>query len=70
MGKKRFMGEQIVRALRQAESEETVGEIYWQIGISEQTYDTWKRKYAGLGLSALRELRQLRAGQAPNSNDW
>jgi putative transposase len=26
----------------------------------EQTFYVWKRKYAGLGLSELRELRQLR----------
>ena len=31
-----------------------------QVGISEQTFYVWKRKYAGLGLSELRELRQLR----------
>lgn len=30
------------------------------MGISEQTFYVWKRKYAGLGLSELRELRQLR----------
>ena len=30
------------------------------MGITEQTFYTWKRKYAGLGLSELRELRQLR----------
>jgi putative transposase len=30
------------------------------LGISEQTFYTWKRKYSGIGLSELRELRQLR----------
>ena len=60
MGKKRFTDEQIVRALRQAEGGEKVGEICRHLGISEQTYYTWKRKYAGLGLNELRELRQLR----------
>ena len=30
------------------------------MGISEQTFYVWTRKYAGLGLSELRELRQLR----------
>ena len=60
MGKKRFTEEQIIRALRQGESGETVREICRPLGISEQTYYTWKRKYAGLGLSELRELRQLR----------
>jgi putative transposase len=31
-----------------------------ELGISEATYYVWKKKYAGLGLSELRELRQLR----------
>ena len=35
-----------------------------QVGISEQTFYVWKRKYAGLGLSELRELRQLREKNA------
>jgi putative transposase len=52
--------EQILAALRQAESGTTVAEICRDVGISEQTFYVWKRKYAGLGLSELRELRQLR----------
>ena len=30
-----------------------------KIGISEQTFYTWKRKFAGLGLAELRRLKQL-----------
>jgi putative transposase len=30
------------------------------MGISEATYHAWKKKYGGLGLTELRELRQLR----------
>jgi putative transposase len=52
--------EQILAALRQAESGTTAVEMCRQVGITEQTFYTWKRKYAGLGLSELRELRQLR----------
>jgi len=52
--------EQILSALRHAEAGTTVVEVCRQIGITEQTFYTWKRKYAGLGLSELRELRQLR----------
>jgi len=37
-----------------------VVEVCREVGISEQTFYLWKRKYAGLGLSELRELRQLR----------
>jgi len=50
----------MLAALRQAESGTTVAEVCRQVGISEQTFYVWKRKYAGLGLSELRELRQLR----------
>lgn len=52
--------EQILAALRQAESGTTVAEICRTRGISEQTFYVWKRKYVGLALSELRELRQLR----------
>lgn len=52
--------EQILQALRQAEGGEKVTEICRKLGISEQTFYTWKRKYVGMGLSELRELRQLR----------
>lgn len=45
--------------LREAESGDTVVEICRRHGISQQTFYSWKRKYAGLGLSELRELRQL-----------
>ena len=52
--------EQILAALRQAESGTTVTELCREVGISEQTFYPWKRKYAGLGLTELRELRPLR----------
>ena len=51
--------EQILAALRQAESGTTAVEVCRQVGITEQTFYTWKRKYAGLGLSELLALRQL-----------
>lgn len=52
--------EQIMAVLRQAEGGTTVVEVCRPVGITEQTFSTWKRNYAGLGLSELRELRQLR----------
>jgi putative transposase len=60
MAKKGHSEEQILRALRQAESGTTVKEICREHGISDATFYIWKKKYAGLGLSELRELRQLR----------
>ena len=60
MPKKGHTEEQIMYALRQAEGGKKVGEICREMGISQQAFYSWKRRYAGLGLSELRELRQLR----------
>ena len=58
--KKRHTEEQIVRALRHAESGVSVGEICRELGVSEPTFYRWKRKYAGLEVGELRELKALR----------
>jgi putative transposase len=60
MPKKGHREEQILRALRQAEAGTRVNEICREHGISDATFYIWKKKYSGLGLSELRELRQLR----------
>jgi putative transposase len=64
MGKKGHSEEEILRVLREAESGDTVAEICRKHGISQQTFYLWKKKYAGLGLNELRELRQLREENA------
>ena len=56
--------EQIIAVLRQAESGVAVKDVCRQAGISENTFYTWKRKFAGVGVSELRELRQLREENA------
>jgi putative transposase len=52
--------EKIVYALRQVESGKRVSEVCREMGVSAQAFYSWKRRYAGLGVSELRELRQLR----------
>jgi putative transposase len=59
MGKKHFSEEQIAFALRQAESGTSVGEVIRKLGISEQTFYRWKKRFAGLGIAELRRLRTL-----------
>jgi putative transposase len=59
MKRKQFTEEQIAFALRQHESGTAVAEIVRKMGISEQTFYRWKRKFAGLGVVELRRLKQL-----------
>jgi putative transposase len=60
MPRKGHSEEEIVRALRQAEGGQKMSEICREMGVSQQAFYSWKRRYAGLALSELRELRQLR----------
>jgi putative transposase len=55
----KYTEEQIAFALRQTETGARVPEVCRKMGISEQTFYRWKKKYGGLGVSELRRLRQL-----------
>lgn len=59
MKKSKFTEEQISFALKQAETGVAVTEVIRKMGITEQTFYRWKKKYAGLGPSELRRLKQL-----------
>jgi putative transposase len=59
MKKTKFTEQQIAFALRQAETGTRVAEVCRKMGISQNTFYRWKRKYSGLGVSELRRLKQL-----------
>ena len=60
MKKSRYTEEQIAFALRQAEGGTPVADVCRQMGVSEASFYVWKKKYGKLGISEIRELRQLR----------
>ena len=59
MKKSKFSEEQIAYALRQAESGTAVADVCRQLGVSEATLYVWKKKFAHLGVSELRQRRSL-----------
>jgi len=70
MRKSRFTEEQIAHALRQAETGTPVTEVCRAMGISEQTYYHWKKKYGGLGIHEIRRLKLLEERTVALSNWW
>ena len=54
MKRKRYSEGQIAFALRQHKAETSVPDIVRKMGISEQTFYHWKKKYGGLGIAELR----------------
>ena len=59
MKRKRFSVEQIVAVVKQAEMGISVPELIRQVGISEQTFYRWKKRYTGLEVDQVRQLKQL-----------
>jgi len=59
MKKSRFSEEQIAFALRQAEGGTPVRDVCRKMGVSEQTFYRWKKKYAGVGVAEIRRLKAL-----------
>ncbi len=57
---KRFTDEQITYAVRQAEAGTPVADVCRQLGVSETSFYVWKKKFGKMGMTEIRELRQLR----------
>ena len=59
MKKTAFTEEQIAYVLRHAEAGTPVADVCRGMGISEATFYVWRKKYASMGVTELRKLRQL-----------
>jgi putative transposase len=60
MPRKGHSEEQMMYAIRQVEAGKKVSDVCREMGVSSQAYYSWKRRFAGMGLTEMRELRQLR----------
>jgi putative transposase len=60
MRKSQLTEEQIAMAPRQHKAGTTVGEICRKLEISDTTFFRWEKQFSGMGVTELRELRQLR----------
>ncbi len=59
MKSSRYSAEQVAFAMRQTESGTPVPEVCRKMGIAEQTFYRWRKKYAGMGIPEVRKLRIL-----------
>jgi putative transposase len=59
MKRERYSDEQIAFALRQTENGIAVDEACRTLGVSEATFYRWKKQFAGMGVVAIRRLKQL-----------
>ncbi len=62
MQKSRFAEDQIVMALREAQAGAKIADVCRKYGISDATYNNWKAKYSGMGVSDLKRLKALENG--------
>jgi putative transposase len=59
MRKSRYSDQQIALVLQQAEHGVPVAEICRKIGITEQTFYRWKKKFGEMAPSEIKKLKQL-----------
>ena len=64
MKRKKFIEEQIIKALKRIEAGEQARAVCRELGVHEQTYYNWKKKYSGMEVDQLKELK------AVNSKKW
>ena len=56
----KFTVDQIVQSLKQVTEGTPAVEVCRALGITQTTFYRWRRKYDGVGVGELREVRKLR----------
>jgi putative transposase len=61
MKKTRFTESQIIKAIKENEQGRKVDEISRELGINPGTFYNWRKKYSGMEVSQLKELKELQS---------
>jgi putative transposase len=59
MKRKRFTEEQIIKALKEADGGAEIRDVCRRLGVTEQSFYCWRRKYGGMDVSEAKRLREL-----------
>ncbi|HEX9744503.1 MAG TPA: transposase [bacterium] len=56
---KRYSEEKILRVLKEVDVGRPISDVCREHGISDQTYRNWRRRYSGMEVADIREMRRL-----------
>jgi putative transposase len=59
MKRKRFTEEQIIAALKEVDAGAEARDVCRRLGVTEQSFYRWRRKYGGLEVNEAKRLREL-----------
>ena len=59
MKQKQHSTEEIIRILRQSDTDQTVESIWRESNISKATFHRWKRKYGDMDIADAKRLKEL-----------
>lgn len=64
MKRSKFTETQIIKALKENESGKSADQISRELGIHKGTFYNWRKKYAGMEINQLKELKALKEENA------
>ncbi len=60
MKRTRFTESQIIKAIKENEQGRRAEEVCRELGIHKGTFYNWRRKYAGMDVNQVKELREIK----------
>ena len=64
MKQKHYSTEEIIRILRQADTDQTIESVSREHNLSKATFHRWKRKYGDMDIADAKRLKELKKENA------